>query len=159
MSVITFLKGLLQKAIDLFHKVENVEKEVFTEADAFVDKVKTLEKSEVVQFLETGIETAFPATTPIINTIRMWLTSTSAKLANVQDTVVKDEDKVSAFLDHLNTLKVSDPVLYAGILTTLNASYQQMRINLSDNPPVLPPQTSLVAAVAVHTNGTLNLPE
>lgn len=153
MSLGSFLKTLLEKAIGIFHKVEDVEQSLFHEADALINKIKTLEKSEIVQFLETGLETAFPVTVPFISTIKIWLAESSAKLANVQGEVVKDEDKIQAFLDYLNNLKAGSPTLYAGVLTTLNADYQQLRAGLENKS--LTPQMSLVAAVAVHTDGNL----
>lgn len=153
MSIGSFLKTLLTKAISIFHKAEDVEQSLFHEADALVDKIKTLEKSEIVQFLETGIETAFPVTIPFIATIKLWLTNASAKLANVQGVITTDEGKLEAFLDYLAKLKTDSPTLYAGVLTTLNADYQQLRAGLENTS--LTPQMSLVAAVAVHTDGEL----
>lgn len=155
MSIGSWLKSLLEKAISVFHKVEDIEQELFHEADAFINKIKTLEKSEIVQFLETGIEVAFPVTIPFINTIKLWLVNSSAVLANVQGVITTDEGKIEAFLEYLKKLETSSPTLYAGVLTTLNADYQQLRAGLENK--TLTPQMSLVAAVAVHTDGSLGM--
>lgn len=143
-----FFKNLLQKAIGLFRKAEDVATDIFHAADNFVDIVKKLESSEAGQFIETGIEAAFPQFTGLINAIKLWFTNASAKLANVEGEVHTDEAKIQAFLDYLASLKVDSPTLYAGTLNTLNADLQQLLAGASNTS--LTPQMSLVAGQVIH---------
>lgn len=145
-----FFKGLLDKALSAFHKVEEVEETLFEEATKVTDWVKNAEASEAGQMLETGLEAAFPVLTPFIGAGKLWLVNASAKLANVQGVITTDEGKLEAFINYLKTIQVSDPVLYSGTLATLNASYQQFKINLQDNPPVLTHAMSIVAGQVVN---------
>lgn len=148
MSIGTFFSNLLQKVIGLFHKAEDVAEDVFHVSDNFVNAFKKLESSEIGQFLESGIESLFPQYAGLVNAIKLWLTSASAKLANVEGEVHTDEAKIQAFLDYLSALKVNSPTLYAGTLNTFNADLQQLLAGATNTS--LTPQMSLVAAQAIH---------
>lgn len=148
MSIESFFSNLLHKAVSLFGEVKLEADKVFHFADQFVNTVKKLESSEVGQFIEIGIETAFPVTTVPINAIKLWFTNAAAKLANVEGSVHTDEAKIQAFLDYLNGLKVSDATLYAGTLNTLNASLQKLLAG--DGAHNLTTPMALVASQLVH---------
>lgn len=149
MSVTTWIGTLFQKIVSIFHSAEDVEKVIFTAADNFVNVVKNLETSQIGQFLETGIEAAFPQFAGLVGAIHLWLPKVAGLMAGVQGTIVSDEAKVEAFLAHLATLKANEPILYAGALNTLNAATQQL---LATNTGVtsLTPPMSLASAQVVH---------
>lgn len=145
----TWIGNLIAEIVGLFHKAENVVDDIFKTADDFVNRVKVLGGSQIGQFLESGIETVFPASTAVINAVKVWFPQAAAKLAGVQGTVASDEGKVQAFIDHINNLKESDGTLYAGTLNTLNADLQQLIAGVKD-VTTLTPQMSIAGAQVAH---------
>lgn len=145
----TWIGQLIADIVNIFHKAETVVDDIFKMADDFVNQAKTLESSQIGQFLESGIESLFPASTAIINAVKIWFPQAAAKLAGVQGTVASTEGKVQAFIDHITSLKESDPTLYAGTLNTLNADLQQLIAGVKD-VTTLTPQMSIAGAQVAH---------
>lgn len=145
----SWIGNLFASIVAIFHKAETIGDQILKTADGFVNAAKVLESSQVGQFIETEIEDLFPQFKGAIDAVKTWFPAAAGRIANVQSTVTTDEAKVQAFLDYANGLKTSAPTEYAGVLTTLNASLQQLLAGVS-NVTSLTPQMSLAAAPVAH---------
>jgi hypothetical protein len=145
----TFVGKLIAAAVSIFHKAVPLVDEIVKDANIFVNEFKIIEASQAGQFLEATIETLIPASTGLINAAKLWLPKIAGLITNIGAEVDKsDEEKVADLVNYLNGLKLSDSVLYAGVLNTINAAYQQFRS--TNQGVVLPVSQSLSIAPIVH---------
>jgi hypothetical protein len=153
----TWIGRIIEAVLSIFHKAETVVDDIFKVADKVVNEIKVLEPSAAVQWLESGIETLFPASIPFIDGIRLFIPKAAGLIANVDSTVTTDEAKIEAFLKHLEDLEAAGELtLKAGALNTLNAAIQQF-ISTNQGITTLTPQMSLAGAQVAHDQ-TLGLP-
>lgn len=146
----TWIGGVIAAIVSIFHKAENIADEILKQADKFVNAIKALEESQVGQFIETTLESLFPASSGLVSAGQLWLAKISTLITNTESELAKsDEDKIKDLVNYLSKLKGADPVLYAGLLNTLSAAYQQF---LSSNTGVtaLTIPMSLAAAQPAH---------
>ena len=149
----SFFQKILAVIAGVFHKVETeAEKDaelILTIADNVVNEIKVLEASQVGQFLETTIETIVPASTGLVNGLKLAIPVMANIITAGENELHKtDQQKITDFLTLISKIKTSNPTLYAGILTALNAGVQQF---FATNMGVqITPQQSIAAAPVVH---------
>lgn len=145
----TFVGKLIAAVVGIFHKAAPIVDEITNIADKFINELKVLEESQAGQFIESTIETIVPASTGLINGIKLWLPEIAGIItAGKVEEGKSDEQKLKDLVNYLSGLKTADPVLYAGALNTLNAAVQQY---LATNQGViLPVPQSLAIAPVVH---------
>lgn len=146
----SWIGNAIAAVVGIFHKAETIADSLIQEADDFANTIKKIEESSAVQFLEQGIETFFPASTGLINAARLWLGKLSDVLTNSSAEVVKtDAQKLTDLTTYLNKVKAVDEVTYSGLLTTINAGYQQFKANNTGVTGLTTPM-SLAAAPVAH---------
>lgn len=83
-------------------------------ANNIVNALKTLEQSQVGQFIETTLETLIPASTGLVNAFKLELPNIFKILELVTDETSKTSEQIVADgVAALQALKVSNPKLYA----------------------------------------------
>lgn len=144
----SFLEKIWDAIASLFSKSNNALKEIATIADNFVNALKAAEASPTGQAIESIIELIIPSSTGLINALKLAFPIAQQQLANIEDGKTQAELE-QAFLSWLTGLKTSDPNLYAGALTTINAWVQKF---LADNQgEILPIENALANTQIVHT--------
>jgi len=124
-----FLAKLWDKVKSLFHSASGAVHTIVTVADNIANEIKTLEASQIGQFLETTVETLIPASTGLVNAFRLWLPKIVTDLNwAVKEEGKTDAEKIADAVAYLESIKGTDA--YAAQLNTLNALIQKW---LSDN--------------------------
>lgn len=144
----TWVGKLIAGILNIFHKAEPIVDEIVGQADKVVNVIKTLESSQVGQFLIDGVETIIPSSTGLINAFNLWFPKIAGIITTAQvETGKTDAQKVQDLITYLQGLKTNDPVLYAGALNTINTAVQQF---LSTNQGVILtiPQSLAIGQVA-----------
>lgn len=145
----TLVGKLIAIVVGIFHKADPIIDQFALWADNLINKVKILEASDVGQFIEKEIEDFIPASTGLIDAFKLWLPKVAGIItAGKVEADKTDAQKLTDLVTYLGTLKIADPVLYAGILNTLNASVQQFYS--TNGGVVLPVSQSLAIAQVVH---------
>jgi|SRR5882762_2089570 len=143
----SFLQKIWDAIASIFSKSNDALKEIASIADRFVNALKTAEASETGQAIENIIELIIPSSTGLIGALKLAFPKVQQQLANIEDGKTQAEIE-QAFLAWLTGLKTSDPNLYAGTLTTLNAWIQKF---LADNQgEILPIENALANSQIVH---------
>lgn len=143
----SFLQKIWDAISSIFSKSNTALKEIATIADSFVNALKAAEASPIGQGIESIIELVIPSSTGLINALKLAFPKVQQQLANIEDGKTQAEIE-QAFLTWLTGLKTSDPNLYAGTLTTLNAWVQKF---LADNQgEILPIENALANSQIVH---------
>lgn len=150
-------KNFFERAFDWikaeFAAAETIEQKIAAFADAVINKVKTLQASETVQFLENGIvslaESIDPALTPMISGIELELPKILNVATGITDEISKPvADQVADAVTKLQTIKGINGTAYAGLLGTANAMVQNYVT--SNNGIVATAAQLLAAGQAVH---------
>jgi Cu2+-containing amine oxidase len=147
----TIVGKLIAAVVSIFHKAEPIVDDITNIANKLVNGIKAFKAAhpELVQDIEILIETVIPASTGLINAVKLAFPKAAAVIANVTTEESKtDQEKYQDLINYLTSLKTNDAVLYAGALNTINAWFQQF---IASNQGVnLPVSQSLAIAPIVH---------
>lgn len=147
MSVETTLAKLWDKVKSLFSSASSEVHTIVSIADKIANEIKTLEASQVGQFLEVTLEALIPASTGLVNAFKLWLPVIVTDLNwAVAEEGKTNTQKISDALTYLASIKGTD--VYASQLNTLNALIQKW---MSDNQGAgVTIQQALTMAQVVH---------
>lgn len=142
-----FLEKVWDIVKNIFSKSTNVIQDIAGIANNFVNALKAAEASPTGQAIESIIELVIPSSTGLINALKLAFPKVQEQLANIESGKTEAEIE-QLFLQWLQGLKVADPVLYAGTLTTLNAWVQTFLANNQGQD--LPVENALTNGVVLH---------
>ena len=148
----TVVGKLIAAVVSIFHKVEPIVDEITDWSNDLVNGIKKFDGDhpELVNEVETLIETVVPASTGLINAAKLAFPKAANIIVFAKDEEGKtDQQKYQDLMNYLKGLQTSDPVLYAGALNTINAWFQQF-FATNDGTIVLPVSQSLAIAPIVH---------
>lgn len=146
-----FFQKVWEGIESIFHKAEDKAKIIAHAADTITNAIKNFEGAPTMQTIEATIESIFPVTIPLVNAFHLWFPKVAATVANVvTETEKTPEEQYHDLIEYLESAKVIDPTVYAGILNTINGTITKW---IADNQGVIvTTEQALAAPQVVHAN-------
>jgi hypothetical protein len=158
MSTESFFQKALNALLSIFKNAPDEIKTIEDAIVAFADKVTNVIKNNpsavaTLESLAAIAEGIFPALVPLVNGLELEIPNLMKIISNgaieLSEPLAKQE---ADFLTWLASVKAGNPVIYAGIPTSINAAIQAYITNNSGTILTPTPTQLLASSIAVHAN-------